>query len=509
MKSTLATLTLAVTTALSIAAPAPAHAQWQPGHFQVYLFRVGQGDSQLIVSPTGETLLIDVAEKSSNSHATADYVAARIRWIMGDQYDDHIDTVVATHLHLDHIGTAGTGGIWSLVEQQGFTIGKLVDRDAGEWIDADDDGVCEQAEIHWHNMGSGSNSGTPWKWLCYVLHPDNAATLRREIAQVGSTTQIDMGAQVVVEVIEVDAQGVMIPGTSTPVAGDHTSESAPPSENDYSITLKISFGDLDYLTGGDTDGDFKVSSHTYYDVEEVIASRIGDVEVFKANHHGSHWSNSADFLTVLDPEVTLVSCGWNNTHHHPDPVTLTRLEGTSAVYFTERCWHAWDYSDTTIVTGDIVLDSTDGQYYTVDGVTYTASAAVSVADVVINEVLPDPHTVFRKEWVELYNPTAYDIDLSGAVIDDVRGGGSAPYTVPADTIIEAQGYWVLSRAFVFNNAGDEVNLVTPDGTVVDSVTYDASENDRSWARVPDAGAWIRLWTALPTRGAANPATDGP
>ncbi len=39
---------------------------------------------------------------------------------------------MATHWHLDHIGYAGYGGIWSLLEQQGITANVLMDRDGGD-----------------------------------------------------------------------------------------------------------------------------------------------------------------------------------------------------------------------------------------------------------------------------------------------------------------------------------------------------------------------------------------
>src|SRR5574341_464797 len=41
---------------------------WQPGAFEIHIFDVEQGDSQLIIFPSGYTILIDVAEPSWNSH---------------------------------------------------------------------------------------------------------------------------------------------------------------------------------------------------------------------------------------------------------------------------------------------------------------------------------------------------------------------------------------------------------------------------------------------------------
>ena len=235
---------------------ATAEGTWTEGSFEIHVFQIGQGDSQLIVSPSVETLLIDVPEMSWNSRRCAGEVAEKIHKVMGINFS-HLDYIIATHLHLDHIGYAGKGGIWSLIEEHGFTVGKLIDRDAGVWEDANDNGEYDDGEIVWHN--AGTVSGTAQKWLEYVTDPDNAATLNREIAVVGSSEQIDLGDDVEVTIIQSDATGVKMEDGQTDVAGNHVGEQTPPSENDYSITLKITFNELDYVTGSDTDGEYETS----------------------------------------------------------------------------------------------------------------------------------------------------------------------------------------------------------------------------------------------------------
>ncbi|QNM98553.1 lamin tail domain-containing protein [Chitinimonas koreensis] len=124
----------------------------------------------------------------------------------------------------------------------------------------------------------------------------------------------------------------------------------------------------------------------------------------------------------------------------------------------------------------------------------------TLRDVRINEVLPAPTD--GREWVELYNPTANAIDLGGASIDDIANGGGAPYYIAKGTMIPARGYWVLERSNYFNNGSDEARLLDAQGRVIDQYGYGRIEYDRSWARVPDGGAWSAT-TRVPTRGAAN------
>jgi hypothetical protein len=86
---------------------------WTPGTLEIHVLNIGQGESQLIISPTGKTLLIDVAEMSWNTDQGAIWVASEIRRITGG---NHVDYVMASHWHLDHMGYVGYGGIWSLLE---------------------------------------------------------------------------------------------------------------------------------------------------------------------------------------------------------------------------------------------------------------------------------------------------------------------------------------------------------------------------------------------------------
>jgi beta-lactamase superfamily II metal-dependent hydrolase len=370
---------------------------WTRGNFEIHVFQIGQADSQLIVSPKGKTLLIDVGELSWNSGQGAQLVANKIRHVMGANHN-RLDYIVATHLHADHIGYIGRGGIWALIENHGFTVGTLIDRDAGVWNDLNQDGLPAQDEINWHN--AGTTSGTGWQWLGYATDPANATKLNREIAILGSSRQIDLGPNVTVTVIESDAQGVRMEDGQTAVAGDHTGETNPPSENDYSITLKVSFGSLDYVTGGDTDGEYDTSGYgyTYNDVESVIAPRIGRVEVLHANHHGSAHSTNQVYVNALNPDVSLISCG-SNSYGHPDQDTLNRLLATSTVYLTEQGDAGRNYGSSVIVNDDIVIRSRDGVNYTVDSNTYVASDPPPISS--LKQQILDQIAVLERELAAL------------------------------------------------------------------------------------------------------------
>jgi beta-lactamase superfamily II metal-dependent hydrolase len=491
--------------------PALPPGTWTPGTLEIHTFNVGQGDSRLIIGPTGKTLLIDVFEASWNTNATATWLAGEIRAITGS---DHIDYIMASHWHLDHIGYAGYGGIWSLLEEQGMTAGAIIDRDGGTWVDSNGDDICDpDTEIVWHN--AGTVSGTGRNWACWVTDPNTIGGQIRELAQIGSTTQIDLGISegVTVTIVQVDAEGIMMADGVTPVQGDHTGDALPPSENDYSITIWLNWGEFDFVTGGDTDGEYATSSYgyVYNDVETDVATRIGqDVEVLSVNHHGSSHSTNQTYVDVLDPDVAIYSVGSTNSYGHPDQGVLDRLYANGTVqYFTQIGDATRDYYDSIIVDGHVVIQVTDGINYTVDGDPYVATAPDStgprapvVGEVVINEFLAAPQTLFTMEWIELYNTTAEQLNIGEMWLDDLIGGGGAAQQIPADTIIQPGGYYVFETNNYLNNTGDDVNFLGTDGTTVhDSYTYTSPSYDLSICRMPDGGTWTLDCDA--TQGATN------
>jgi beta-lactamase superfamily II metal-dependent hydrolase len=481
------------------------------GQLEIHVLNVGQGDSQLIIGPTGKTLLIDLSEPSWNTNSGAAWVASEILRITGGS---HLDYVMGTHWHLDHIGYAGEGGIWSLLEEQSITADVLIDRDGGVWNDLNSDGVCDAlTEIEWHN--AGTTTGTAEKWVCWATDPNSSGGQIREIAQLGSSTQIDLGLQegLTVTIVQVDADGVMMVDGTTPVAGDHTQDLLPPSENDYSITIWLQWGKFDYVTGGDTDGEYATSGYdySYNDVETIVAGRINQsVEIVRVNHHGSSHSTNANYVNTLNPDAAVFSVGSTNTYGHPDQSVLDRLHANGTQrYFTQAGDPSRNYYDSVILNGNVEIMVTDGLTYTVAGDVYLAGdpkpsspREPAVGEVVINEFLPAPQTLFTSEWIEIYNTTAVELDIGGMWIDDLLGGGQAPEQIPLGTYLSPNDYYVIDVSNYLNNAGDDVYLLGNDGTTeYDAYTYTSTSYDLSYCRYPDGGVWTSNCTA--TKGSQN------
>lgn len=127
----------------------------------------------------------------------------------------------------------------------------------------------------------------------------------------------------------------------------------------------------------------------------------------------------------------------------------------------------------------------------------------SVFDIVINEIMPNPAE--GPEWLELYNPTPYDIDLNGTWIDDILGEGRDAQQIE-DVIISGNGFAVIEvtkySTSYFNNGGDDVNFGIGD-IIIDSYTYGETEKDKSWYRLPNGEEWQSTPTENPTKGESN------
>ncbi|NDD93299.1 hypothetical protein EBZ37_14615, partial [bacterium] len=60
------------------------------------------------------------------------------------------------------------------------------------------------------------------------------------------------------------------------------------------------------------------------------AAKPGIHRVWKAPHHGSRYSSSAQALARLGPTEAWISAGWQNRYRHPHPETLARFEAIGA-----------------------------------------------------------------------------------------------------------------------------------------------------------------------------------
>ena len=95
------------------------------------------------------------------------------------------------------------------------------------------------------------------------------------------------------------------------------------------MVLKMQFEGKDGLFTGDLEGQG----------EEVVTEELSKEKYLflKVAHHGSGNSTKDDFLCKVRPEISLISCGVDNSYGHPHKELLERLESAdSMVYITQN-----------------------------------------------------------------------------------------------------------------------------------------------------------------------------
>ncbi len=153
--------------------------------------------------------------------------------------------------------------------------------------------------------------------------------------------------------------------------------------------------------------------------------------------------------------------------------------------------------------------------------------------IVINEInYNSPDSPDPADWVELYNPNNFAVDISGWYFEDESG---EYYGFPANTIMQAEEYFILAEdaaqfssiypsvgnvfgsfgdgpdGFGLSGKGEKITLKNANGTLIDEVDFD---DNLPWPEEPDGnGPTLQLIqpsldNALPGSWTGIPATPG-
>lgn len=361
------------------------------GALHIINFDVGQADALLVIY-RGKSMLVDCGSPMRAPNKPIRQIPRRLDALLGTR---HIDYFVVTHYHQDHVGAPGNQpnrrdpmGIYALIERKGVTIGTLIDR--GFWFI----GEPGATQRHYESYSK--------RWLA-----TGVAQTRRV---VGPGDTIDMGEGLEVTVVSASGNGLL--GQLQSMFPTFMQE-ARPSENDYSVGLKITHGDFEMFTAGDLSGKNVLRQYgpvreSYTDIESRVSHVVGPVEVYRVNHHGSRHSTNPCFGQVLRPQVSVFSTGVNR-YGHPDPDVVERLDRYGDIYITGGVDPTLAHRiDPSFVVGDDVeiLVQPGGARFWVNGKPY-----VSLSDA---EELARPlgEEDLCAQNVNVVRPEDYEVDTS-------------------------------------------------------------------------------------------------
>ena len=225
---------------------------------EVHFLSVGQGDCAIVLCD-GESMVIDGGPRGASQYVYS-YVHDTLRL-------SHIDYIVSTHPHLDHVG-----GLASVLNAAPVD---LILTPLTEWNSKAFNSMLKYAELQ----------GTP------LVVPREGDTL-----QLGNA---------VITILHCWPEAVQQSRT-----------------NDSSIVLRIDFGSTSFLFTGDAED---------WSEYMMIDSRVNlKADVLKVSHHGSGTASTEEFLKAVQPEYAVISVGKNNEYGHPHRNVLDRLSSIGA-----------------------------------------------------------------------------------------------------------------------------------------------------------------------------------
>ncbi len=188
---------------------------------------------------------------------------------------DEIDYLILTHPHSDHIGGAGK--------------------------------VLEEYDVNCIIMPNAVSATAQFEKLFETIAEEKENGCKVYTAEPGDIYNIDGCLMKMIGPAEIDEDEL----------------------NNCSAAFTFTYGEFDALFTGDSEKK----------AEKLILS-LGaniDCELYKAAHHGSDTSSCEEFINAVTPQITVISCGKDNSYGHPSTEIVQRLYDIgSEVYVTSE-----------------------------------------------------------------------------------------------------------------------------------------------------------------------------
>ena len=280
-------------------------AQTRPAKtLDIYVIDVEGGNSQLYVSPSGESVLIDTGNAGAAAVRDADRIVAAVR----DAGLKQIDHLITTHYHGDHVG-----GLLEVARR--IPIQEFIDHGPNVQPAPAVDPILQQyaelnAKVKHRIVKPGDKvavTGMDWRIVTAGGH-----VLSTPLPGAGAANPYCVGFK----------RHAVNPVSGQPVGN---------TEDEQSVGSHITFGKFRVLYLGDFtwNQEFELNCPN---------NRIGTVDLFVASRHGQSSSNSEALASAIRPKVIITNNG-TRKGGQPDAMKVLlgspRLQDLWQIHFSE------------------------------------------------------------------------------------------------------------------------------------------------------------------------------